>query len=145
MRYLVVCLIPLLLCAPLLAWSAPTQSLDANRIAGKLWLVIDVTREYRPQNQVHVILEAPDSERLTLTFHDKNAQTLVRHDVIELEPKAGFTADIPDEAQGDFFIPHRVKLGKMRWLSERVKHEGKEINKSWRLFLDLKRGEETKI
>ena len=129
------CLLLFLLCAASPAWSASSVTLDATRIADKLWRVIAITREYAPQFQAHLILEAPDRERLSLTFHDATARILIQHDVIELEPKRDIPADIPDEALGDAFLPHRAKWGKPRWLSERVKHEGHEISKAWKLFL----------
>ena len=39
------------------------RHLEAIRLSRKLWRVIDVTRQYVPQFQAHVILEAPDRER----------------------------------------------------------------------------------
>jgi hypothetical protein len=36
---------------------------------------------------------------------------------------------------GDSFIPRLAKWGKPRWFSERVKHEGQEISKAWKLYL----------
>jgi hypothetical protein len=84
---------------------------NAARIVDKLWRVIAITREYAPQFQAHLILEAPDRERLSLTCRDATARILVQHDVIELEPKREIPADIPDEALGDAFIPQRAKWG----------------------------------
>ena len=139
------CLLAGLLCLAIPVLAQSERHREVARLTRKLWRVIDITREYVPQFKAHVILEAPDSERLTLTFRDEIAQTLVRNDVIALEPKPGIPPDIPDEALGDFFIPTRVKLGKTRWWKEWIKQEGKEINKGWRLFLEQKRGEETEI
>ena len=125
----------------------PSQRVTSKpiRLARKLWRVIDITREYVPQFQAHVILEAPDRERLTLTFRDESAQTLVRSDVIALAPKTGIPPDIPDTVLGDYLLPTPVRLGKTRWWKEWVKQEGKEIKRDWRLFLEQKRGEEIKI
>jgi hypothetical protein len=42
-------------------------------------------------------------------------------------------------------IPTHVRVGKTRWWKEWVKHEGKQIKRDWRLFLEQKRAEETEI
>ena len=144
MKYLVVFLLAILLCiaSPGVAQSALHR--EAVRLSRKLWRVIDITRKYVPQFQAHVILEAPDRERLTLTFRDECAQSLVRSDVIALAPKTGLPADIPETALGDYLIPTHVRLGKTRWWQEWVKQEGKQIKRDWRLFLE-KREEEIEI
>jgi hypothetical protein len=36
----------------------------------------------------------------------------------------------------DSFSPQPVTWGQMRWWKERLKQEGKEIKKDWRLFLE---------
>jgi hypothetical protein len=145
MKYLMFCLLLLLLWFAPRAGAQSARHLEAERLARKLWRIIDITREYIPQFQAHVILEAPDRERLILTFRDETAQTLVRSDVIALAPKTGLPPDIPDTALGDYLIPTPVRLGKARWWKEWVKQEGKEIKRDWRLFLEQKRGEEIKI
>jgi hypothetical protein len=145
MTYLVVFLLALLLyiAAPAMAQSARHR--EAVRLSRKLWRVIDITRAYVPQFQAQVILEAPDRERLTLTFRGERAQTLVRSDVIALAPKTGIPPDIPETALGDYLIPTHVSVGKTRWWKEWVKQEGKQIKRDWRLFLEQKREEETEI
>jgi hypothetical protein len=40
-----------------------------------------------PDTDLQPALEAPDRERLTLTFRDERAQTLVRSDVIVLDTR----------------------------------------------------------
>jgi hypothetical protein len=129
------CLLALLLClgTPLMAHA--DRTLEAKRLADKLWRILDLTKEYQPQFQAHVTLEAPDGERLALTFQRESARTLVHHDVIELERAREIHADIPDEALGAYFIPRRVKLGTTRWWCERAEHAGHEIRKGWKLFL----------
>jgi hypothetical protein len=107
--------------------------------------VIAITRQHSPQFQAHVILEAPDRERLTLTFRDARAHTLVRSDVIALAPKTGIPPDIPETALGDYLLPTPVRLGKTRWWKEWVKQEGKQLKRDWERFLEQKRAEETKI
>ena len=102
-------------------------------------------RTYVPHFQVHVVLEAPDRERLTLTFRDARAQTFVQGDVIALAPKPGIPPDIPETALGDYLLPTHVRLGKTRWWKELVKQEGKQIKRDWRLFLEQKREEEIEI
>ena len=139
------CLLLFLLCAASPAWSASSVTLDATRIADKLWRVIAITREYAPQFQAHLILEAPDRERLSLTFRDATARILVQHDVIELEPKRDIPAAIPEEALGDAFMPHRATLGKTRWWKERIKQEGKELNKGLLLLLEQTIRRDTEI
>ena len=104
-----------------------------------------MTRAYVPQFQAHVILEAPDRERLTLTFRDAHAQTLVRSDVIALAPKTSIPPDIPETVLGDYLIPTHVRLGKSRWWKEWVKQEGKQLKRDWRRFLEQKRAEETEM
>jgi hypothetical protein len=91
--------------------------------------VIDITRAYVPQFQAHVILEAPDRERLTLTFRTERAQTLVCDDVIALSIQTIIPPDIPETALGDYLLPSPVWLGKTRWWQEWVKHEGKQIKR----------------
>jgi hypothetical protein len=145
MTYLVIFLLALLLYVAPSAVAQSARHLEAVRLSRKLWRVIDMTREYVPQFQAHVILEAPDRERLTLTFRDERAQTLVRSDVIALAPKTGIPPDIPETALGDYLIHTHVRLGKTRWWKEWVKHEGKQIKRDWRLFLEQKREEETEI
>lgn len=146
MTYLVVFLLALLLLS--VAPSAVAQSArhhEAIRLSRKRWRVIDMTRQYVPQFQAHVILEAPDRERLTLTFRGERAQTFVRSDVIALAPKPGIPPDIPETALGDYLIPTHVRLGKIRWWKEWVKHEGKQLKRDWRLFLEQKRAEATEM
>ena len=138
-------LLTVLLCLTIPVVARSEHHHEIVRLTRKLWRVIDITREYTPQLKVHVILEAPDGERLILTFKDETSQTLVRNDVIALEPKAGIPPVIPDEEIGDFVTPTRVKFGKTRWWKEWLKQEGKEINKGWRQFLQQKRGDETEI
>ena len=145
MKYLVVFLLALLLYVTSPAVAQSERHLEAIRLSRKLWRVIDITREYVPLFQAHVILEAPDRERVTLTFWDERAQTLVRSDVIALAPKTGIPPDIPESVLGDYLIPTHVRFGKSRWWKEWVKQEGKQINRDWRLFLQQKRGEETEI
>jgi hypothetical protein len=121
------------------------RHLEAIRLSRKLWRVITMTRAYVPQFQAHVLLEAPDRERLTLTFRDERAHTLFRSDVIALAPKTGIPPDIPETALGDYLIPTHVRLGKTRWWKEWVKQEGQQLKRDWRLFLEQKREEETEI
>jgi hypothetical protein len=145
MKYLVVFLLALLLYVASSAVAQSERHLEAIRLSRKLWRVIDITRQYVPQFQAHVILEAPDRERLTLTFQDERAQTLVRSDVIALAPKTGIPPDIPETALGDYLLPTHARLGKTRWWKEWVKHEGKQLKRDWRLFLEQKREEEIEI
>jgi hypothetical protein len=116
-----------------LAYSA--RDLEADRIADKLWRVIDITKQYQPQFQAHVTLEAPDGERLAMTFDGESARTLIHDDVIALDRKPDVHGDISKQDMGPYFIPRLAKWGKPRWLSERVKHEGHELSKAWKLFL----------
>ena len=145
MKYLVVFLLALLLAVASSAVAQSARHLEAVRLSRKLWRVIDITREYVPQFQAHVILEAPDRERLHLTFRDERAQTLVRSDVIALAPQTGIPPDIPETALGDYLIPTHVRLGKTRWWKEWVKQEGQQLKRDWRLFLEQQREEETEI
>ena len=145
MTYLVVCLLALLLSVASSAVAQSARHREAIRLSRKLWRVIDLTRAYVPQFRAHVILEAPDRERLPLTFRDVHAQTLVRSDVIALAPQTGIPADIPETALGDYLIPTQVRLGKPRWWQEWVKQEGKQLKRDWQRFLEQKRAEETEI
>ena len=73
MTYLVVFLLALLLSVASSAVAQSGRHLEAIRLSRKLWRVIAITRTYIPQFQAHVILEAPDRERLPLTFRDARA------------------------------------------------------------------------
>jgi hypothetical protein len=123
--------------SPALAQS--DYDLEADRLADKLWRIIDITKQYQPQFQAHVTLEAPDGERLALTLQGESARTLIHEDVIVLDRKPDVHGDISKQDMGPYFIPRLAKWGKPRWLSERVKHEGHEISKAWKLFLLQKR------
>jgi hypothetical protein len=127
------------------AMAQSDRALEADRLADKLWRVIDITKQYQPQFQAHVTLEAPDGERVALTFQGESARTLIHDDVIALERKPGVLADIPEQARGEYFIPYRPKWGKPRWWREWVKHEGQEISTAWKLFLLHKSGRETQL
>jgi len=128
-------LLALVLClaTPIMAQSA--SDLEADRISDKLWRVIDISKEYSPRFQAHVTLEAPDGERLALTLQGEGARTLIHDDVIALDRKPDVHGDIPAQDMGSYFIPRLAKWGKPRWLSERLKHEGHEISKAWKLYL----------
>jgi hypothetical protein len=138
-------LLALLLClaTPALAQSAP--DLEADRLADKLWRILDITKQYQPQFQAHVTLEAPDGERLALTFDGESARTLVHDDVIALDRKPDVSAESREQDMGASFIPRLAKWGKPRWWSERVQHEGHEISKVWKLFLLQQSGRETAL
>jgi hypothetical protein len=56
-------------------------------------------------------------------------------DVIALDRKPDVPVNIPAHDMGDYFIPRLAKWGKPRWWSERIKHEGHEISKAWKLYL----------
>jgi len=64
-----------------------------------------ITKEYQPQFQAHVTLEAPDGERLALTLQGENARTHVHDDVITLERKPRVPDDLPEQAMGAYVIP----------------------------------------
>jgi hypothetical protein len=138
-------LLALLLCLGTPLMANADRTFEADRLADKLWRVIDITKQYQPQFQAHVTLEAPDGERLALTFQRESARTLVSHDIIELERTREIPADIPDEALGAYFIPRHAKLGKPRWWGERAEHAGQEIKKGWTLFLLQHRGRGTAL
>ena len=138
-------MLAIVLCVATQALAKPVRDLQADRMADKLWWIIDITKQYQPQFQAHVTLAAPDGERLALTLHGESARTLIHDDVIALERKSGFPSDISEHARGADVIPHRAKWGKPRWWSERAKHEGQEISKAWKLYRLQKRGRETVV
>ena len=123
------------LCMATQAMAQPSRDLQADRLADKLWWIIDISKEYQPPFQAHVTLEAPDGERLALTLQGEGARTLIHDDVIALDRKPDVHGDIPAQDMGSYFIPRLAKWGKPRWLSERLKHEGHEISKAWKLYL----------
>jgi len=127
-------LLAVVLCVATHTMAQPARDLQADRIADKLWWIIDITKEYQPQFQAHVTLEAPDGERLALSFPGERARTLVHDDVIALERKPGIPSDLPEPAIGAHVIPHLAKWGKPRWWSERAKHQGQEISQAWKLY-----------
>jgi len=133
------------LCVATQAMAQPSRTLQADQIAHKLWWIIDITKEYHPQFQAHVTLEAPDGERLALSFPGERARTLVHDDVIELARNPGVASENAEQALGEDFIPTLAKWGKTRWWSERAKHEGQEISKAWKLYRLQKKGRETTV
>jgi hypothetical protein len=138
-------LLALVLCVTTPALAQSARDLEADRLADKLWRILDITKQYQPQFQAYVTLEAPDGERVALTFQGESARTLVHDDVITLARKSDIPADLPEHAMGGYFIPSFAKWGKPRWWSERVKHEGQEISKAWKLYLLQKRSREPAI
>jgi hypothetical protein len=128
-------LLALLLCVTTSTLAQSDRDLEADRLADKLWRILDITKQYQPLFQAHVTLEAPDGERLALTLQGENARTLVHDDIIALDRKPDIHVDIPEHDMGPYFLPRLAKWGKPRWLSERVKHEGHEISRAWKLFL----------
>jgi len=128
---------------PALAQSA--RDLEADRLVDKLWRLLDITKQYQPQFQAHVTLEAPDGERVALTFQGESARTLVHDDVITLARKSDIPADLPEHALGEYFLPSLAKWGKPRWWSERVKHGGQEISKAWKFYRLQQRSREPAI
>ena len=138
-------LLAVVLCVATPAMAQQARDSHADQMADKLWWIIDITKEYQPQFQAHVTLEAPDGERLALTLQGESARTLVHDDVIELERKPGVPSDILEQAMDAYVIPHLATWGKPRWWSERAKHEGQEISKTWKLFRLQKRGRETAV
>ena len=138
-------LLALVLCVTTPALAQSARDLKADRLAAKLWRILDITKQYQPQFQAYVTLEAPDGERVALTFQGESARTLVHDDVITLARKSDIPADLPEHAMGGYFIPSFAKWGKPRWWSERVKHEGQEISKVWKLYLLQKRFREPAI
>jgi hypothetical protein len=138
-------LLAVLLCV---ATPAPAQSardLELHRIAEKLWWIIDITKQYQPQVQVHVTLEAPDGARLALTLQGESARTLVHDDVIILDRQPRVPSDVAEQALREYFIPRLAKWGKPRWWSERAKHEGQEISRVWKLYQPQKGVPETAL
>ena len=127
-------LLAVVLCVATPAMAQPAHNLQADRLADKLWWISDITKQYQPQFQAHVTLEAPDGERLALTLHGESARTLVHDDVIALDRKPGSQAEIPEQEMGAYVIPRLATWGKPRWWSERAKHEGQEISKTWKLY-----------
>src|SRR6267143_6766081 len=99
-------LLAVVLCVATHAMAQPARDRQVDRMTDQLWWIIDITKQYQPQFQAHVTLEAPDGERLALTLQGESARTLVYDDVIELERKPGVQADIPEQAMGAYFIPH---------------------------------------
>jgi hypothetical protein len=132
LRGFVLLAVVLYLATPALAQS--DRDREADRLADKLWRILDLTKQYQPQFQAYVTLEAPDGERLALTFDGESARTLVRRDVIALERKPEVHVDVQEHEMGVYFIPRLAPWGKPRWWSERVKHAGQEISKAWQRY-----------
>jgi hypothetical protein len=136
-------MLAVVLCVATHAMAQPTRDRQADRMADKLWWIIDITKQYQPSFQAHVTMEAPDGERLALTFEGESARTLVHDDVIALERKSGVPSDVPEHTMGEYVIPRLATWGKPRWWSERAKHEGRAISKTWKLYRLQKSGRET--
>ena len=128
-------LLALLLCTTTSPLAQSDREREADRLADKIWRIVDITKQYVPQFQVYVTLEAPDGERLALTLQGESARTLIHDDVIALDRKPGVHGEIPEQEMGPYFLPRLAKWGKPRWFSERIKHEGHEISRAWKLFL----------
>src|SRR5919199_2562065 len=96
-------LLAVVLCVATPALAQSGRDLELDRIADKLWWIIDITKQYQPQVQVHVTLEAPDGERLALTLHGESARTLVHDDVIELDRKPDVHPKSTEHDMGDSF------------------------------------------
>ena len=76
-----------------------------------------ITKQYQPQVQVHVTMEAPDGERLALTFQGESARTFVRDDVLVLDRKPGVPSDSSEQAMGAYFIPRpRAVIGTIAFI-----------------------------
>src|SRR5438874_13126896 len=69
-------LFAVVLCVATPALAQSARDLLADRMADKLWWIIDITKQYEPQFQAHVTLEAPDGERVALTLQGESARTL---------------------------------------------------------------------
>jgi len=100
-------LLALVLCVTTPALAQSARDLEADRLADKLWRILDITKQYQPQFQAYVTLEAPDGERVALTFQGESARTLVHDDVITLARKSDIPADLPEHAMGGYFIRPR--------------------------------------
>ena len=135
MLYRWVFLLALLLSVTTAPVAQSDRDLEADRLADKLWRILDITKQYQPQFQAHVTLEAPDGERLALTLQGESARTLIYDDVLALDRKPDVHGDSSEHDMGAYFIPRLATWGMPRWLSERVKHEGHEISKAWKLYL----------
>ena len=70
-------LLALVLCVTIPALAQSARDLEADRLADKLWRILDITKQYQPQFRAYVTLEAPDGERVALTFQGESARTLV--------------------------------------------------------------------
>ena len=57
-------LLTVLLCLASRTLAQSDRAREAARLADKLWRILDITKQYQPQFQAHVTLEAPDGERL---------------------------------------------------------------------------------
>jgi hypothetical protein len=103
-------MLAVVLCVATPALAQPARDLQADRTADKLWWIIAITKQYQPQFQAHVTLEAPDGERLALTLHGESARTLGHDDVIALARKLGVPSAIPEQEMGADVIP-RLQVG----------------------------------
>ena len=139
------CLLALLLWGTTLALAQSARDLEADRLAEKLWRIIDITKQYQPQFQAYVTLEAPDGERVALTFHGERARTLVHDDVLTLERTRDIPADLPEDALGQYVLPSLATWGKPRWWSAWVTHEGHELSTAWQLYRLQRGGQETAL
>ena len=72
-------LLALVLCVTTPALAQSARDLEADRLADKLWRILDITKQYQPQFQAYVTLEAPDGARVALTFQGESARTIGAH------------------------------------------------------------------
>ena len=138
-------LLAVVLCLAIPALAQSARDLEADRLANKLWRILDITKQYQPQFQAQVTLEAPDGERVALTFDGASARTLVHDDIISLDRKPDVSAASSEQDMETSFLPRLATWGKPRWWRARVQHEGHELSKAWKLFLLQYSGRETAL
>jgi len=137
-------LLAVVLCVATPAMAQQARDSHADQMADKLWWIIDI-----PRSTSHVSGAChPGSTRWRTPCPD-----LARGESTHPRPRRCHR--IRTQARGPIRYPWNKRwmqtsspprhVGQARWWSERAKHEGQEISKTWKLFRLQKRGRETAV
>jgi hypothetical protein len=109
-------LLAVVLCAATHVMAQPARTLQADRIAEKLWWIIDITKEHCPSFR-RMSLEAPD-ERLALSFPGECAPSSAT--MLSIGTKPG---SYPRARTSDGHTTSNLATGQAALVDERP-HEG---------------------
>jgi hypothetical protein len=93
---------------------------QAQRLADKLWKVVEITKQDKPQPSKQVVIEAPKGERERVTLYGEEAVKLILGDVIKFKHTA---TSVVVNSGSQPWSAHDLKFerpswGKTRWTAE---------------------------